>query len=180
MVTNRVKKTRKYYGHVTHGGGSRKKRRGAGSRGGRGRAGSGKRASHKVAGGMIISGKNGFTRVKPPRVNKVVNVGDFTESFVNKLISKEKATKSGDSYSIDLDKAGYTKLLSTGTTTLKLKLNISQFSNRAEEKIKEAGGEIVSPVVDKKADGEVKEEVSEKPAESAEEAKDSEEESEAN
>ena len=47
MVVQRKKKVGKYRSHTTHGGGHRKKRRGAGSRGGRGNAGSGKRAGHK-------------------------------------------------------------------------------------------------------------------------------------
>ena len=50
MVVNRRKKVVKYRGHSNHGGGMRKKRRGAGSRGGRGNAGTGKRAGHKKAG----------------------------------------------------------------------------------------------------------------------------------
>ena len=59
-MANKRKKVNKYRGHTTHGGGHRKKRRGAGSRGGRGRAGSGKRAGHKKAGGVVISGSKGF------------------------------------------------------------------------------------------------------------------------
>ena len=42
MVVYKRKKVTKYRGSVTHGGGSRKKRRGAGSIGGRGNAGTGK------------------------------------------------------------------------------------------------------------------------------------------
>ena len=50
MVTYKTKKVSKYRGSSNHGGGMRKKRRGAGSRGGRGNAGTGKRAGQKKAG----------------------------------------------------------------------------------------------------------------------------------
>ena len=46
-MQNKVKKVRKFRGSHTHGYGSKKKHRGAGSRGGRGMAGSGKRADQK-------------------------------------------------------------------------------------------------------------------------------------
>jgi large subunit ribosomal protein L15 len=145
MVVHKRKKVNKYRAHVTHGGGSRKKRRGAGSRGGRGNAGTGKRAGHKKAGISRKLGSRGFTQRGRKKVSiKTINVNYFTLKNVDKLVSSDQAVKEGETYSIDLNNLGYTKLLGTGSTNLKMKITISHFSARAEEKIKEAGGEILS------------------------------------
>lgn len=147
MVTNKRKKVVKYRGGSTHGGGARKKRRGAGSRGGRGRAGSGKRAGHKKYG--IVLGRHGFTPKNTITV-KAINVGYFTKERVQKLAEEGKALKEGQFYSIDLGALGYHKLLGTGTTPLKLKVTVKSCSSRAVEKIKAAGGEVVSSVIEEK------------------------------
>ena len=143
MVVNKSKKVNKYRGHTTHGGGHRKKRRGAGSRGGRGNAGTGKRANTKVAGGKVISGRNGFTpRGRTIVHDNAINVSFFTKSKVNKLVDAGKATVDGDVFVIDLDQLGYTKLLGAGQSEVKLKLKVSDFSKLAETKINESGGSI--------------------------------------
>ncbi|HLD79015.1 MAG TPA: uL15m family ribosomal protein [Candidatus Nanoarchaeia archaeon] len=150
MVTNKRKKVVKYRGGSTHGGGARKKRRGAGSRGGRGFAGSGKRAGHMkmkhVKAGHIM-GQHGFTS-KSRTNGKAVNVHYFTSKRVQKLVAEGKALKEGAFYSIDLGALGYTKLLGTGNTSLKLKITVAKCSPRAVEKIKAAGGEVVASVVE--------------------------------
>jgi len=150
MVTNKRKKVVKYRGGSTHGGGARKKRRGAGSRGGRGFAGSGKRAGHMrmkhVKAGHIM-GQHGFTS-KSRTNGKAINVHYFTSKRVQKLVDEGKALKEGAFYSIDLGALGYTKLLGTGNTSLKLKITVAKCSSRAVEKIKAAGGEVVSSVVE--------------------------------
>ncbi len=146
MVVRRKKKVVKYRGHTTHGGGSRKKRRGAGSRGGRGNAGTGKRAGHKKAGiKNRISDKTnkGFiSRGRCLHKIKVLNIRDLTISFVEKLVADKKASKEGGAYVFDLEKLGYKKLLGMGSTNLKLKLNVAGCSPKAAEKIKAAGGEV--------------------------------------
>ena len=146
MVTNKRKKVVKYRGGSTHGGGARKKRRGAGSRGGHGFAGSGKRAGHMkmkhVKAGHIM-GQHGFTS-KSRTNGKAVNVHYFTSKRVQKLVAEGKALKEGAFYSIDLGALGYTKLLGTGNTSLKLKITVAKCSPRAVEKIKAAGGEVDS------------------------------------
>ncbi len=143
MVVKKRKKVTKYRGKGsgTHGGGARKKRRGAGSRGGRGRAGSGKRAGHKKYG--IVLGRRGFTSKSTTPNSKTLNVGNFTSSFVHKLVNAGKIIKEGQYYAIDLTKMGYTKLLGTGNTSFKLKIKVSSCSPQAAEKIKAAGGEII-------------------------------------
>ena len=144
MVVNKRKKVTKYRGHVTHGGGHRKKRRGAGSRGGRGNAGTGKRAGHKVAGMKDRKlGNKGFSS-KVNNQDTPINVSFFTIAKVNKLIKAGKMSQDGDFYSIDLGKLGYNKLLGTGKTSLKLRITVQKFSPLAEDKVKSVGGEIVS------------------------------------
>jgi len=148
MVVSKRKKVTKYRAHTTHGGGHRKKRRGAGSRGGRGNAGSGKRASQKVAGlkGFAL-GNKGFTS-KTVGI-KAVALNYFTAKNLEKLVEKKLITKENDFYSIDLAKLGYQKLLGTGNIRLKLKIKVEKFTPKAEEKVKAAGGEIISGNVQK-------------------------------
>ncbi|MEK6969682.1 MAG: uL15m family ribosomal protein [Nanoarchaeota archaeon] len=143
MVVKKRKKVGRYRGKGsgTHGGGARKKRRGAGSRGGRGRAGSGKRAGHKKYG--IVLGSRGFTSKSTTPASKALNVGTFTDNFVHKWMDAGKITKEGQFYLVDLAKLGYTKLLGTGNTSFKLKIKVSSCSPQAAEKIEAAGGEII-------------------------------------
>ena len=151
MVVHKRKKVTKYRAHTTHGGGHRKKRRGAGSRGGRGRAGGGKRAGQKKAGGVIvIKGKKGFN---PRRLvtKKAINLGYFTLNKVEKLVSANKGQKEGDFYVFDFKKLGYNKLLGTGKSEVKLKLAVSNYTAKAAEKLKAAGGEIIPITVNKKS-----------------------------
>ena len=141
MVVYKRKKVTKYRAHTTHGGGHRKKRRGAGSRGGRGKAGTGKRAGQKKAGISTRLGKKGFTtrRVK----GKTVNVGHFNQKVLERLLAAGKIKQEGEVYIVDLSQLGYHKLLGTGKTSFKLKISVKEFTSRAEERVKAAGGEIV-------------------------------------
>jgi len=144
MVVHKRKKVRKYRGGGTHGGGSRRKRRGAGSRGGRGRAGTGKRAGQKKAGSSFKLGRHGFASHHGTKV-KAVNLNYFTTGRVEKLVQEGKATKEGSVYILNLGSLGYGKLLGTGDLTLKLKFIVDQCSASAAEKVKKAGGEVVVP-----------------------------------
>ena len=58
MAVNKRKKDSRARGQWTHGGGSKKKRRGAGNRGGRGHSGSGKRGDAKKQ--IYLKKKNYF------------------------------------------------------------------------------------------------------------------------
>ncbi len=140
MVVRKTKKVHKYRAHTTHGGGHRKKRRGAGSRGGRGNAGSGKRAGHKKR--QHLTGKQGFRPRRTIETIKSVNVSFFTVVKAEKLVAEGTATKEGNTYTIDLAKLGVQKLLGTGKTSVSLKLTVSQASASAIEKIKSAGGNV--------------------------------------
>lgn len=144
MTTNKVKKVNKYRGQTTHGGGHRKKRRGAGSRGGRGNAGTGKKAGQKKAGMKDrVLGSIGFTSHSRNK-SKGLNVSYFTEVKLNKLLTAGKIVKEGDFYTVDLAKLGYNRLLGSGNTSLKLKVQVKYATPSAIEKIAAAGGEIIS------------------------------------
>ncbi len=143
MVVHRRKKVTKYRGNSTHGGGARKKRRGAGSRGGRGNAGTGKRAGQKKAGRPCELGSFGFNPRHEIKSVCAINVGYFTPRKVQVLVEQGKAVKEGTLYIIDLSQLGYEKLLGAGTVAPKLKLLVSECSAQAADKVKAAGGEVV-------------------------------------
>jgi large subunit ribosomal protein L15 len=153
MSVKKRKKTIRMRGSKTHGGGSMKKRRGAGNRGGRGRAGYGKRACQKMprayARGEMI-GKCGFVRQGLKNKIAIVNL-NFFEVNAEKLLAEKKIEKSGDVYIIDSAKLGFDKILGSGKLSLKLRVKAPSISKKAEEKIKTAGGEIVKAEVPKEA-----------------------------
>ncbi|MBU0536682.1 MAG: uL15 family ribosomal protein [Nanoarchaeota archaeon] len=145
MTTHKKKKVTKYRGSKSHGGGAKKKRRGAGSRGGRGRAGSGKRGDAKkpsIWSDPLYFGKHGFRMKGHTEKIIPINVGyisDKIESMKMKGIASEK----GGVYEIDLEKAGYNKLLGSGTVTKKLKITVKYAVQKAVDKIKKTGGEVI-------------------------------------
>ena len=148
MVVYKRKKVNRYRGHSNHGGGARKKRRGAGSRGGRGMAGTGKRAGQKKAGMPPMLGQHGFRPLRTVQKVKTISVAYFTKERVEKLLKAGTAVKEGSLISLDLGKMKYTKLLGTGTTTQKLKIIVASCSKGAAEKIKAAGGVVISEHVE--------------------------------
>ncbi|MBC8494654.1 uL15 family ribosomal protein [archaeon] len=131
---NKRTKSSRQRGSHTHGWGSMKKHRGAGSRGGRGNAGSGKRGdgkkpsfwnvNSKIA-KLRASKKKGFTSLKKPL--KTINVDQL-----NKF----------ESTNLNLTELGFDKLLGRGKVVRKYELVISQSSELAINKIKKAGGAI--------------------------------------
>jgi len=147
MTTYKRKKVVKYRGSHTHGGGAKKKRRGAGHRGGRGLAGSGKRAHHKKQlifklYGKDYFGKKGFHSRKKTKI-KAVNIS-FLENHLERLTQEKIISQSNGFFEVNMDKIGYNKLLSSGKPTKKYKIKVMAFSKKAKEKIESAGGEIVS------------------------------------
>jgi len=141
MMIRKRKKINKMRGSRTVGGGSSKKRRGAGHRGGRGQAG-----GHKHHWTWIVKhdpahfGKRGFKRprklLKDP---KTINIGEIQEKLP-RLIKEGIAEKEKDITVIDLTKIGYEKVLGQGKITEPLHVKACEFSAKAEEKIKKAGG----------------------------------------
>ncbi len=147
MVTYKTKKVSKYRGSSNHGGGMRKKRRGAGSRGGRGNAGTGKRAGQKKAGLKNFKlGSIGFRPRRDVMHEQTINVGDLTLAKIKGWIAEGKATTEGAGqgagFSIDLGTLGFTKLLGAGEVVVKLLIKVPSCSGSAQEKIKAKGGQV--------------------------------------
>ncbi|MFC1769136.1 uL15m family ribosomal protein [Nanoarchaeota archaeon] len=144
MVINRRKKNSRTKGNMTHGWGSKKKRRGSGHRGGKGNAGSGKRAdSNKPSNwkNKKYMGKHGFVyhgqkvKVNPITVSTV-------EQKAVKWIKDKKAKEEKGQISVDLEPLGYNKLLGSGKISQKLLITVSAASERAIKAVEDAGGKV--------------------------------------
>lgn len=143
MTVNKTKKVRKYRGSKTHGGGSMKKRRGAGNRGGRGMAGTGKRAHTKKPSiiemfGSGYLGKHGFKRPSKTLVKvNAVNLGYIHDNY-DTLVAKGIIKKDV----LNLADMKKNKLLASGNFNKKIKIKTQFASKKAVEKVKKAGGSV--------------------------------------
>ncbi|MCD8569089.1 MAG: 50S ribosomal protein L15 [Geovibrio sp.] len=138
--------------------GARKKRKrlGRGSASGQGTsAGKGTKGQKARSGGKVRPGfeggqmpltrrlpKRGFNNAKFATVYEIVNLEDINNRFndgeeVNVLTLKEKGLARGNKDGI--------KVLGDGELSKKLKFDVEKVSAAAAEKIKAAGGEIVTP-----------------------------------
>ncbi|HOI18693.1 MAG TPA: uL15 family ribosomal protein [Candidatus Woesearchaeota archaeon] len=145
MTVLKRKKSSRMRGSHTHGTGGKKKARGAGNKGGRGNAGSGKRADAKRPSFWTIKnfeGKHGFKRKPSLRVNYcTINLNEI-ESMLPTFLAEGVAKKEGNSYSLDLSKTKYTKLLGKGNISFAININVDSASQKAIEKIKIAKGSV--------------------------------------
>ncbi|MFH1506403.1 MAG: uL15m family ribosomal protein [archaeon] len=174
MTHNLRKKLSRARGSHTHGGGSMKKRRGAGHRGGRGRAGSGKRGDAKKPrywkDKNFKGGKQGFTSIKKIKF-KALNIKDLDQR-IERYVKEGKAKRDGAVFVVDFKVLGYNKLLGVGSTTHKFKITVLYASKNAIEKIKKSGGEVIGlkpKKVKKAVKKEVKKPVEDEDDEEAEE-----------
>jgi large subunit ribosomal protein L15 len=137
----RRKKSRKLRGSRTHTWGQVGQHRAKGQKGGRGNTG-----GHK--GGWVKTikfnpdyfGKHGFTRYERLVTKDLtINVGEIDQNA--EKLSKEKQEKMPV---IDLNSLGYTKVLGSGKVTKALVVKAEIFSEKAREKIEEAGGKVIT------------------------------------
>jgi large subunit ribosomal protein L15 len=143
MVPHKLRKTRKKRGSRTHGWGQVGQHRKKSVKGGR------KVGRHKHLWTYVIKhepeyfGKKGF---KSPKSLKgqidVINVGQLNELVTKLEIEKQLKTKRGKPF-IDLEKLGYHKLLGTGKITKAINVKVPFCSEKAVQKIEEAGGKII-------------------------------------
>ncbi|WP_435197060.1 uL15m family ribosomal protein [Natronomonas sp. EA1] len=139
-------KKRRQRGSRTHGGGSHKKRRGAGHRGGRGRAG---RDKHEKA-LYPPRKKYGFSRPqKTDTVVETINVRELDEDAVV-LAAEGLAEESDGVYHIDArdvvedgHEVDVVKVLGAGSVHNALVVTADDFSDEAETQLEAAGGEAV-------------------------------------
>ncbi len=92
-------------------------------------------------------GSRGFHPVRQ-KVTNAINVGDLVLQL-DRLIEEGSAKQAGNMVEVDLGKAGYQKLLGNGGISQPLRIIVAKTSERAQEKIGRAGGEIVLPTKNK-------------------------------
>ena len=139
-MPHKLRKIRKTRGSRTQGYGRIGQHRDSGSKGHR------KVGRHKHLWSYVTTyepdyfGKNGFTSPKSLKHKEnVINITKLDE--LSTKFSVEKESK----LFIDLTSLGYSKLLGTGKISKALIVNVPSCSKSAAEKIKEAGGEILTP-----------------------------------
>ena len=138
-MKKRIKRIR---GTRTCGGGSAKKRRGKGSKGGSGHAGA---YAHHVVWSLKRGIRKGKNKSQLPSYDRsddtVVNVGDL-EEMLEELIERGKAEEKGDGIYLDANELGIQKILGKGEVTKKLMLKANKISKTAQEKIERVGGSV--------------------------------------
>jgi len=145
-MKKRVKRIR---GTRTCGGGSSKKRRGKGSKGGSGNAGA---YGHHFVRSLKMGIRKGKNKSQLPlqsrtakRFDTVMNVGDL-DNMVEEQMKTGKAkaddTDTGTGIYFDATQLGIDKILGKGNVTRKLTLKANKISTLAREKIESAGGAV--------------------------------------
>ncbi len=145
MVVRRRKKTRRLRGRTrTMGYGRIGQHRKSGSKGGFGAAGMHKHMwTWTVKYAPTWFGKHGFNPAETLEVRpREINVGELDEK-VEHWLKQGLASREGDRIVVDLAKLGYNRLLGRGKATHALKIIVPAATERAVEKIKAAGGEVV-------------------------------------
>lgn len=125
------------YGQVSGG------HRGSGQRGGFGRAGIKDHMKIKYLKEGFEYGSRGFTRHAQIRPTYAINIGKLIELAVNGRI---EVGKENERLVVDVSKLPFNKILGGGQVKLPIKLIIPEgfpITSKAQEKIKNAGGEIV-------------------------------------
>lgn len=91
-----------------------------------------------------ILGKTGFKRpqdmVRIYNVN-TINVKDL-DIKIDRLVEEEKAKKSGQTYTINLNELNIQKVLGRGEINKKINVSVKKASESAIAKIKKAGGKV--------------------------------------
>lgn len=141
-MPHKLRKVRKMRGSRTHGYGRVGQHRDAGSKGYR------KVGRHKHLWSYVVTyepdyfGKKGFT--SPQSLKRKENVINLKE--LEELAQKLPAETEKGKLRIDLTSLGYTKLLGAGKVSKALIVNVASCSKSAAEKIKQAGGEVLTAV----------------------------------
>jgi large subunit ribosomal protein L15 len=137
-MPHKQRKTRKMRGSRTHGYGRIGQHRDAGSKGQR------KVGRHKHLWSYVTTcepdyfGKHGFTSPQSlKRKENIINISKL--GALSQKFSEEKGTTH-----VDLTSLGFTKLLGTGNITKPLIVNVASCSKTAAEKIKKAGGQVLT------------------------------------
>jgi large subunit ribosomal protein L15 len=148
MVVRRATKSKKRRGTRTEGWGAGKKHRGHGHKGGHGASGVGKRGAQRKS--KYLAKKKvpyGRVGIRNRRINpeiKAISLKNL-DQILDKLVSQKLADKQGDSYTIDISKIKFDKILATGKITKKVNIICKMISPLAKEKVEAAGGSVKIP-----------------------------------
>jgi large subunit ribosomal protein L15 len=143
MATRR-RKTRRLRGSRCHGWGRSGQHRDSGMQGGHGNAGWKRhRWSSVIRYGWQI-GKTGFTPVNQ-HPDRPINVGDLN-IHLERLLQEGKAKEVSGKIEINLNDLGYNKLLGDGRITRPVTVHTDKCSEKAMEKISQAGGQVILTV----------------------------------
>jgi large subunit ribosomal protein L15 len=135
-MPTRLRKVRRLRGSRTHGYGQVGQHRHSGQQGGHGNAG-----LHKHKWSWMIKydpdhfGRDDFVPPGYPTVERWVNVGDLDDLGL---------AESTGPIEVDLTSLGFQKLLGSGTVGHAYNVKIPSFTKRAQSKLEEAGGKILS------------------------------------
>ncbi len=148
MLRRKRRKSRKMRGRTRHQGrGITKGHKKHGIRGGKGmsnRDNAEKLKRLKISPEKFL-GRYGFTS---PKAYRGVNVYKYKSNVVNvgriDSMAEKVGEKKGDAIEIDLRKLGIRKLLGSGRVEKKLIVYVDEASEKAIEKIENAGGKIIS------------------------------------
>ena len=137
-MATRLRKTRKLRGSRTHGWGQVAQHRASGHKGGVGISG---QLKHHFSSMLKYDPDHfGHDSTNPPHRNiakKWASVRDLDDLFTS------FGTKENEKKVIDLNTKGYDKLLGGGKIANAYTVKVRQFTKSAEEKIKQAGGEVL-------------------------------------
>lgn len=143
-MPTRFRKSRKRRGSRTHGWGQIGQHRKTGAKGGRGEAG-----KHKHKWTWVLRydpdyfGKHGFFRPNKKEI-RAMNLVQLS-TLVERMEAEGGATVRDGRIVVDLASMGVGKLVGGGKVTKPLLVVVQRYTKTAEEKIREAGGEIVKP-----------------------------------
>jgi ribosomal protein L15 len=94
---------------------------------------------------MHYKGKKGFTPVSASKdPGHTLNLFELA-GLVDKLVAEKKAQLAGDKVVVDLKELGFRKLLGAGTISRAVQVKVDECSEGAAKKLKEAGGELLTP-----------------------------------
>jgi len=138
-MATRNRKTRKLRGSRTYGWGQVAQHRASGHKGGLGVSGL---LKHHFSSMLKYDPDHfGHDSTHPPHPNiskKWASVRDLDDLFT------KFGTKEGEKKVIDLTEHGYDKLLGGGKIANAYAIKVKQFTASAEEKVKQAGGEVLA------------------------------------
>ena len=136
------RRNERFRGSRTHGRG-KKAGRGKGMRGGHGNAGLHKHRDMYLLKYMRDQfGRHGFNRPTNLITNEnIINLKTL-QDILSRLVTEGKVSETKGILTVDLNKLGFTKLLSKGTVIRKLRITVDKASPKAIEKVKVAGGNV--------------------------------------